>query len=221
MVPLFCLMVAYWDSRWRAGVRAVKPWLTGALVFGFFAAIILHESNLIGKLVGRPLPGEKDTLRRVRAWKETAAVVDAARQKLEREGKPAFIIADHYGMAGLFSFYVPEARAALQTKPIVYYQTSLVPDNQFYFWPGYRGHHTGENAIFVIEHGPVDLRADWWWRWLSGKELVYDAEQPMPSAAPELLTKEFESVTDLGVQDVKFRGRVFRRVQLFECRGLR
>ena len=27
VLPLLCLMAAYWDSRWREGARAVKTWL--------------------------------------------------------------------------------------------------------------------------------------------------------------------------------------------------
>jgi len=50
---------------------------------------------------------------------------------------------------------------------------------------------------------------------------VQYAEVPLPTGAPPLLSEEFESVTDLGVQEVKLRDRVFRRVQLFECRNLR
>src|SRR5205085_3410572 len=80
VVPMFCLMVLYWDARWRAGARWVKCWLIGGLIFGFTAAVLMHESNLIGKIAGRPLPGEVDPQRRVRAWKETTAVVEQARQ---------------------------------------------------------------------------------------------------------------------------------------------
>jgi 4-amino-4-deoxy-L-arabinose transferase-like glycosyltransferase/membrane-associated phospholipid phosphatase len=220
-LPMFCLMVAYWDTRWREGARAVKGWLAVGLLLGLVAMVAMHESNLVGKVVGRPLPAEKDPLRRVRAWKETTAVVEQARQKLLQEGKPAFIICDHYGMAGLFSFYLPEARAALHNTPLVYYQTSPEPDNQFYFWPEYRyrGQRQGENAIYVTEQDPYPLENVWPWRWLTGKE-VRHARQLPPIAAPPLLFQEFKSVTDLGVHEIKLGDRVFRRVQLFECRNL-
>jgi hypothetical protein len=66
------------------------------------------------------LPGEKDPLRRVRAWQPTTALVEGEREKLEAEGRPAFIIADHYGMTGLFTFYLPQARTALPARPLVY-----------------------------------------------------------------------------------------------------
>jgi hypothetical protein len=100
---------------------------------------ILFQSNLIGKITGQLLPGEKDPTRRVRAWKPTTALVENAREKLEAEGKPAFIIADHYGMTGLYSFYLPQAKAALPSEPLVYCADSDEPVNQFYFWPEYNG----------------------------------------------------------------------------------
>ncbi len=120
VVPMFCLMVAYWHARWSEGCRGVSCWLGAGLAIGAVAAVFLHQSNLIGQIIGHPLPAERDPLRRVRAWKETTALVNAARLKLAQEGKPTFIIADHYGMAGQFTFYLPEARSALSAAPLVY-----------------------------------------------------------------------------------------------------
>ena len=108
VLPLFCLMAAYWEERWRAGSKWIKPFLAVGIALGFFAVAMMYQSNLIGKITGELLPGEKDPLRRVRAWRPTTALVEAAREKLGAEGKPAFIISDHYGMAGLFSFYLPD-----------------------------------------------------------------------------------------------------------------
>ncbi len=214
-------MVVYWEERWRKGVRAVKRWLAAGVIFGLVALVPLHQSNVVGKLAGHPLPAEMDPLRRVRAWKETAAAVEQARQKLLQEGRPVFIITDHYGMTGEFSFYIPEAKAALRTRPLAYYQTSTKPDNQLYFWPEYRyrGDRSGESAIYVTELEPYRLEQGWPWKWLAGEE-IRRSETSAPGAPP-LLLQEFESVKDLGVQDIKLGQRVFRRVQLFECRNLR
>ena len=109
-------MVAYWEERWRAGSKWIKPFLAVGIALGFFAVAMMYQSNLIGKITGELLPGEKDPLRRVRAWRPTAALVEAAREKLEAEGKPAFIIADHYGMTGLFSFYLPRRQSRPQIR---------------------------------------------------------------------------------------------------------
>ncbi|MCX6927672.1 MAG: glycosyltransferase family 39 protein, partial [Verrucomicrobia bacterium] len=138
VVPMYCLMLSYWDTRWREGSGWVKGWLTGGLVLGLCVVVVLHNTDVIGKIVGHPLPGDVDPLRRVRGYQESAACVERSREKLLREGKPVFIICGHYGITGLFSFYLPEARAALHTMPLVYYQSSSVPNNQLYFWPEYR-----------------------------------------------------------------------------------
>jgi hypothetical protein len=222
VLPMYCMMMSYWERRWREGLGHVKGWLIGGLVFGLAAVILLHDTDIIGTIAGRRLPGDVDPLRRVRGYEEAAACVEGARRKLEQEGKPVFIICDHYGITGLFTFYLPQARAALPTRPLVYYRTSQTPDNQLYFWPEYRysDSRKGENAIYVTEPGSCKLAMDWPWRWLTGREVRF-AKVPPPVPAPPVLLKEFESVTDLGVQEIVVEGRVMKRVQLFECRSLR
>jgi hypothetical protein len=222
LVPMYCLMVLDWDARWRAGCRAVKGWLVGGLIFGFVAVAMMHQTDLIGKITGRPLPGDVDPLRRVRGYRATAAFVEQAREKLEQDGKPAFIICDHYDKTGEFSFYLPQARAALSTgQPLVYYRTSNRPENQFYFWPEYRyvDRRKGDNAIYVTELAVARLESGWLWKWLAGEEVHIAKEQP-PGRVPPFLLQEFDSVTDLGAHEIKVGGRIYKRVQLFECRNL-
>ncbi len=218
VVPMFCLMVLYWNER----PRMARPFAAVGLALGIFAVVIMYQSNLIGKITGEPLPGEKDPLRRVRAWKPTAAFVETEREKLEAEGKPAFIIADHYGMTGLFSFYLPGAHAALKTVPLVYCVDTDEPVNQLYFWPdyNYRANRKGQNAIFVSELDPYPLEKDWLWKWLKHQPVNY-AEMPPPMQLPERIAGEFESVTDLGEHEIKFGDRVFRRVHLWACYNLK
>jgi len=195
ILPLFCLMVIYWETRYRAGLSAVRGWLATGLSLGLFAVILLHDTNLVSKLARRPLPPERDPLRQVRAWPETAQVVGTARTKLLAEGgRPVFIICGHYGMTGELSFYLPEAKAGVPDHPLVYFQSSDAPLNQFFFWPGYR-ERKGENAIFVLE-------------------------TDSPQSPPEGVRREFASIRDLGLTEILYRGRVFRRLQLFECRDL-
>ena len=220
VVPMFCLMVVYWDARWCAGWRGAKRWFVAGMVWGAVVIVLLHESNLIGKLAGRALPAQLDPLRRVRAWKESTAIVAAARRKLEADGKPAFLIAHHYGVTGLLTFYLPAAREA--AVPLVYVRSSPYPNNQFFFWPEYRyqTNRKGQNAIYVTEVGLYQLEKGWLWKLLSGREVnLTEGDSPQP--APAWLVEEFETVADLGVYDVKLDGRVFRRLQLFECQHLR
>ena len=221
-LPLFCLMVAYGATRWQAGARLLKPALTAGLAIGFVIFAVLHNTNLIGKVTGHLLPGEKDPLRRVRAWKQTAMLVENAREKLATEGKPAFIIADHYGLTSEFTFYLPAARAALGPQPLVYCKSSDVPVNQIFFWPeyNYREARKGQNAIFAIQADLYPLESDWFWQWLAGRGVNY-AGVAKPRPIPERIAKEFESVSDLGEYDIKIGDRVFRRMHLWACHNLK
>jgi hypothetical protein len=218
ILPMFCLMVVYWDER----RRVAKPFLAIGLALGFFAVAILFQSNLIGKITGQSLPGEKDPLRRVRAWQPTTALVEAQREKLEAEGRPAFIIADHYGMTGEFTFYLPQAKAALPSEPLVYCADSDEPENQFYFWPdyNYRAGRKGQNAIFATEIDPYRLEPGWPWKWLTHQAVGY-AKVPPPRTLPKRIAQEFESFTDLGDFEIKYDYRVFRRLHLWACYNLR
>ena len=199
ILPLFCLMVAYWDTRWRLGAGRIKGWLAAGLSLGLVLVVLGHNTDIIPKLTGWRLPVNLDPLHRVRVWSEVARVAGEARRDLLAEGKPVFIITAHYGLTGLVSFYLPEAREAVSGTPLVYYRTSATPGNQFYFWPGYTA-RKGENAIFI-------------------QELSRGDPQPIPPPAP--VAAEFESVTDLGIRSVMYHGRLCRPIQVFACRGLK
>jgi 4-amino-4-deoxy-L-arabinose transferase-like glycosyltransferase len=200
VIPLFCLMVIYWDTRARLGAAWVHKWLTAGLALGTVIVVITHNTDIVGKAMGTPLKVEHDPLHRAREWDTTALMVGQARTELLKEGKPVFIITTHYGIAGQTSFYLPEAREHVRDTPLVYYQTSPLPMNQFYYWPGYT-HRKGENAIFVVE--------------LSRKD-------PKPTPPPPQLLQEFESVTDMGVRNVMYHDQyLLRPLQIFACRGLR
>ena len=218
ILPMFCLMVVYWNER----RRVAKPFFVAGVALGIFAIAMMYQSNLIGKIAGQPLPGEKDPTRRVRGWSVEATLVENAREKLAAEGKPAFIIAGHYGITGLYSFYIPQARFALKSGPLVYYADSDAPVNQFFFWPeyNYRDHRKGQNAIFAAEANLYKLGDGWVWKWLKHQP-VNPAGTPPPATLPPRIAQEFESVSDLGEQDVKIGDRVFHRVHLWACYNLK
>jgi 4-amino-4-deoxy-L-arabinose transferase-like glycosyltransferase/membrane-associated phospholipid phosphatase len=222
VVPMFCLMVLYWEQRWREGRRGFVGWLRAGLIFGGIAVALLHAPELVSKVAGRPLPPDKDPLRRVRAWQATADLVNAARTRLLAEGKPVFLIAHHYGITGLLSFYLPEARPQPGALPLVYSVLGPVPDNQFYFWPEYRYRRfrQGQNAVFVVELDTPRYSFGAWFKSLvtGGLEVLPDA--PVPERFPVPVLWEFDTVKDLGVEPVYYRGRIYRWLQLFECRNL-
>jgi hypothetical protein len=271
ILPMFCLMAVYWHEKFCAssrpgtpstvsarkndsqlagtvpgapcGFRWVKPVFTIGVALGIFAIAIMYQSNLIARLADQPLPGEKDPSRRVRGWSQSAALVENAREKLAAEGRPAFIIAGHYGITGLYSFYIPQARAALKSGPLVYSADSATPENQFYFWPeyNYRDQRKGQNAIFVAEAGLYKMESGWpltwernallpkfdfqklengWpWKWLTHQPIT--RINPPLTELPPRIAQEFESVTDLGEQDIKIGDRVFHRVHLWACYNLK
>jgi membrane-associated phospholipid phosphatase len=214
--PMFVLAVAYWSER-----PFHKRWFCTALLVGLLAAVFIHDSRLLGRITGSPLPGDADPAHRTAGWRETALFVDAARVHFDSN---AFIIADHYGTTGLYSFYSFRARAAAVTdKPLVYCVDSEKPINQFPFWDeyNYRQHRRGENAIFVLRLDPYPLEHGWWWKWLR-HEPVKNGEAPPQRTVPPRIAAEFESVTNLGVHEIKIRdGRVFQRVQIFGCTRLK
>jgi hypothetical protein len=222
VVPMYALMVLYWEARWRDGVRLIKRWLITGLALGLAIVGLMHQTDLIRNIAGRKLPGDMDPLRRARGYRATAEFVEAARERLQQEGKPAFIICSHYGLTGLISFYLPEARTNPNPKPLVYCRTSDQPENQFYFWPeyAYPEHRQGENAIYVMEPGTARLEKNWPWKWLIGRE-VRVVKEPSATYTPPTMMRQFESVTDLGVHEIKVGDRIYKRVQLFECRNLR
>ena len=196
VIPLFCVMVIFWEKRFAQGAKHIRALLTIALFLGASAVAILHETNLVKKITNRYLLARADPLRRVRGWKEMAQLTERERAKLESEGKPVFVIASHYGSAGLLSFYMPEAKTNVSSEPLVYYRTSPRPNNQFYFWPGYVGARRGQNAIYV-------------------------QEKDKPAPPPRALVQQFASVTEIGSFPIQSRRRVFHRVQLFACRDLK
>lgn len=201
VLPAFVAMVLYWDERLQAGVRAVKRWLWSGLGLGLVLVVLMHDTNLVNKITGSPLPAKLDPLRRVRAFSEMGRVVAAARQRLAGEGQPVFIIGSNYGITSLLMFYVPEARATAGTAPLAYCPPSPQPQTQYYFWPGYLGTRTGQNALFVRESSQAD--------------------PTKAGPTPEWLLQQFDSVTNLGPQEVRYRGRVMRVIEIFECRKLR
>jgi len=220
VLPLFCLMAIYWQARTSFHFNLAKFGLAAGLVVGLPFVAFLHETNLAQKIVGKPLPPKPDPITRVRAYDGVARLVGDARANLLAEGKPVFIIAGHYQLVGEVSFYLPEAKTNVAADPLVYFLQTDEPINQFYYWPGYEGTHTGQNAIYFMEIGGPPLVKGWVCKWLAGETNLLRYE-PQPQPPPPQLLNEFESVKDLGLTNALYRGRVFHTLQLFECRNLK
>ena len=215
--PLFCLGALFWHER----ARAAKIILLAGLLVGIPAVAVMHSTSLTKVFFGAKLPGDVDPAHRSRGWRETALAVEAERQQFDPN---AFILADDYGTTGLYSFYSPAARAAVGSPaPLVYCNLDGKPSNQFYFWDeyDYRAHRRGGNAIYVSQLDYQKLEHGWIWKWLQHQPLNY-REISTPNPAPKFLTEQFTSVTNLGLREIKIDdGRIFHRVQIFGCYGLK
>ena len=199
VIPLLCLAALQADACWRRGIRSVRAWFIAGLALGLPLVILLHDTNLTGKLFGTPLPPKLDPLNRVRGWKALAETVEAERQKvIAAEGKPVFLIGAHYGLTSLLSFYIPEAKAGVPHAPLVFYQSSAKPENQYGFWPGYST-RLGATALYVQQ--------------------LKKGAQPEPP--PARLAAEFTRIEDLGTREIQYRGQTIHTVRLLLCRELK
>jgi membrane-associated phospholipid phosphatase/4-amino-4-deoxy-L-arabinose transferase-like glycosyltransferase len=199
VLPLLCLAALQADACWRRGIRSVRVWFLAGLALGLPLVILLHDTNLTGKIFGTPLPPKLDPLNRVRGWKALAETVEVERQKvIAAEGKPVFLIGAHYGLTSLLSFYIPEAKVGAPHAPLVFYQSSAKPENQYGFWPGYNA-RLGATALYVQQ--------------------LKKGAQPEPP--PARLAAEFTRIEDLGTREIQYRGRPIHTVRLLLCRELR
>jgi hypothetical protein len=220
ILPLFCLMAVYWKDRWKSLSWILRPCLSAGIGAGIFAVVMAHDTQLLNKLVHRQLPPRLDLLHRVHGWKELARMAGQERVKMMAQGKPAFILCEHYGFTSQISFYLPEAKRRVATDPIVFYLATPTAENQYYYWPNYLN-RVGQNALFVREIEKPRFRPDWFSRWWSRKGDLYENALPPTRPLPPEVRQEFESITDLGIRDVVVDGNIVRRVQFFECRDLR
>ncbi len=197
VVPLFALMVVHFHEQWKAGLSraAIRFWLSAGLALGLAAVGVLHGTELVTYVSGRPIPAKADPLHRVRGWGRITRMLDSERKKLQTNGRTVFFLTQHYGLTSILTFYLPDAKQAVTARPLVYHVRMTNPENQYYFWPGYEGRE-GQDALYVVE-----------------------SATPLPP--PPVLAEDFASVTDLGMRDAYYNGEVYRRYQLYFCRGLR
>ena len=194
--PLAVFAVLWWEARHREGARAPARLLRWGIALGLPLVVLLHETNLILKLTGQSLPVAIEPLVRVRGHREAAEVVRVERDRLLKEGRPVLVVADHYGWAGQLSFYLDGPGPVASRTPTVSVLESDRPRNQIWFWPEHR--YSGRSGLSVL--------------------YVHPEARP---GLPKGWESRFESITDLGVREVAYRGRVFHRLHLYACRNQR
>jgi 4-amino-4-deoxy-L-arabinose transferase-like glycosyltransferase/membrane-associated phospholipid phosphatase len=220
-LPFFYLGALRWPALRATFPRASVALLSIGLVFGLVGAVILHDTKLLQKAVQRTLPARVDPLKRARGWKEFGEALSAKRKEALDQGKEVFFIGDHYGMAGLMSFYIPEAKAAVTTRPLAYFLELDRPENQFYFWPGYLEEHPGENAIFVQSLDSPRMVNRWFLKWLrhGDSPALHEPASPTAPAPPPELVRQFQSVKDMGPFLVRRDGTTLHYFHLYFCEG--
>ena len=202
VLPSMFVMVLYWEPFWAR--RWVRRIFYGGLIIGLLAMMFLTDSGLVKVVTGHSLPATMDPLRRIRGWKETARIVGEARQNLLREGKPVFILCPEYGTTSELSFYLPEARSALNRQPIAYCRDSDTPITEFHYWSEYQfWKRAGDNAVY-FEVVPLNSRTG--------------APSPIPIDPPADLLTKFRSVQNIGRFRADFRGQPMRWIEVFACR---
>jgi membrane-associated phospholipid phosphatase len=215
--PLFCLAVLYWHEH----RRLAKGIFIAGLVVGIPIVALIHSTSLTKPLLGEKLPGDVDIAHRLDGWRETAKAVETERKNF---GADSFILADDYQATGLYTFYSPAARAAITNDmPLVYCLRDGPPSSQFYLWDNYdyQKHRKGQNAIYIEHLEYYKLEKGWIWKWLKHEQVGY-RDVPPPGKAPKFLTDQFQSVTNLGIREIRIGdGRILHRVQIFGCYGLK
>lgn len=197
VLPGMLAAALYCYRRWREGATWVVGWVRAGLCLGIPLVVLIHDTNLVIRIAGKPLPIPMEPLKRVRGNREFAMQVAQLRTNLLAEGKPVFVVADHYGRAGLLSFYMPGGPESLPDNPFVYEVRHDRISSQFHFWPGYQA-RKGENALFV-------------------RQKPDDSDQPLPVS----LAEDFDRIEPLVPVKVLYRGRLFHEYEVFVCRGKR
>jgi len=109
---------------WREIVARRPAWrwaVMAAFTVAFMMTVALHDTEFLN------LPPKQDPLRRAQGWSDFAAHVQRARV----EQKVNLLIGDHYSLASMMAFYLPD-------RPVTFLLPGPAGDSQFSLWPGYR-----------------------------------------------------------------------------------
>jgi membrane-associated phospholipid phosphatase len=197
VLPGLMLATLHAHRAWAAGSRRTWTWVRAGLWVGWPLVVLVHETEWVGKLLGQPLPAAAEPLKRVRGHRDFAMQVGVLRTNMAQGGRMPFVIADHYGRAGLLSFYMPGGKETLPDSPFIYTLRTGRVTSQFDLWPGYESRR-GEDALFV-------------------RRSPKDPGEPLPRT----LLDQFEQVERVGEVESGHKGRVLHRHEVFMCRRLR
>ena len=131
------LLVVFWRELWFRK----PPWRWAVWTALGVAAVMTTAMHLMPLL---SLPRELNPLRRAEGWSDFASHVQRARL----QHQPDVITANHYSLASLMQFYLPD-------QPTTYLPPAPYGASQFTLWPGYQV-KPGTRALFVTDNGNPD-----------------------------------------------------------------
>jgi membrane-associated phospholipid phosphatase len=205
VLPLLCLLAVFWQSRGTAGV---VRWWTAGLVLGGVLVVFVHDTNLVRRFTGHPVPGRWDPLQGLQGWRETARIAGEARRELEQAtGGPAFIVCLQPEYTAEITFYLPEARRRRHHQPLVRNAVEAGLGGKPAVAPPAGGLlRSGDNAIVMASIETQDPEV---------------APASAPTALPSELRDRFASVRDLGLFNATYKDRPMRWFQMWECHDRR
>lgn len=245
VLPLLCLMVAYWDTRWRLGAPKIKPWLTAGLLAGFAVVIVAHNTDLwrftlpwrlqiaallpsgradhTAGLAEEHLPANSDPVQPpgLTAWKAV----------LREKYLPVNLDPLHRVRAWSDAARAAgEARQKLlaEGKPvfIITDDYQLAGELSFYLPEAKAG--VPDHPLVYFKTSPTAVNQFFFWPGYLGRKgenaifiREIDRSGRPPGPEPALLKTEFDSVTELGVSNILYHGQLCWPLQIFACRGLR
>lgn len=206
-VSLFILTAAYWIDR------APPIWTKAALLVGVAMTVIGLEPDMV-RAVGVKWPLKNDHTARLRQWRETARVVDEFRKKMDAiYPQPVFLIGENYGVASELCYYLPPRPREFPDHPVCYVPASVVPENQYHFWPRYDS---------FVERGtkssnPDETNSELGTSPYAGRTALYITTREKELKPPETIMDSFEEWQLAAEFHIKENGDFLRLVRIFIC----
>ena len=123
-VPALVTGIIFTVVFWRDVVARHPAWRWGvgtAFGMALVMTLALHDTEILH------LPQRLDPLFRAQGWPDFAAHVQKARET----DRANLLLADHYSLASLMAFYLPD-------QPVTYLAPAPYGSSQFTLWPGYQ-----------------------------------------------------------------------------------
>ena len=205
-VGLFILTAAHYAER---ASRRLVQWTLGIAVF---LTIVGVQPDLL-RMVGVPLPANRDHTTRLRGWAETARAVAQVRADLEKDlQRPIFLIGENYGVAAELCYYLPKRPPEVAGHPACYVEESVVPANQFNFWGRYDEYEPRTAPVLNRDEDSAEFGINRF----AGHTALYittrDEHEP-----PSVLIDTFESWKLVRDVEIKENGRSVRHLRFFVC----